>query len=637
MEPSRFTVKADNVDVGRTKELETTGDRSEATNRIPIPLPEVKVESHAGFFFYAEWEGYRIFSGIPEDSAVRILREFFLIREGYARFFPGFMQPKATVGDKWLVLLPAEDNSTLPTRAKVLTIAQRKSQGVRLRDLQINHIEVDLYRTDVDAEKLERARSEQREAFASANALYFSATGAPIPYWFSPPKLGRDVTAKRRLIFKGYYPVLRNIARPVVFLDFLYLPPLFVGKMPPIDRLFGAQGMMDTSKDAAYLGFLRQYFCSWAIIKNRKHIDRFWTFMDRLRTQLVTEKLFEECFDIPYAEMARLLNGWSDEFGVNDSVRMMTAVYSNAGLMGMGAFSGDSTYEYTEDMKHEDFDLGKIPEMPPVKFVELTRANLAALRSSWELGYYRADLATQEGAAVENAPMLQFQTIPRLEKLYADGDRDPELMGLHGIALLFSEQRKEAALKLEEAYEAGNRRPFFLQALAAGKLEVAKAMNKEKGTPLSATLIGRILTQLGPCMESPVSSMETDGLYLNLLMLQKSPPSREQGVAMGKILIRSRAVLSHLHLVSILCARSGRMDYVQGLVKSLDLAYRFVGATNPNEDLKRDIQALLKVSGDPTLLAKEVEKQDLFWTERLQKFDTTLFLRTASVPLYRPR
>jgi hypothetical protein len=247
-------------------------------------------------------------------------------------------------------------------------------------------------------------------------------------------------------------------------------------KLPPIEELFHSRGHTDGNSADARLSqaWMAEgaLFLRWGLFgesEKESHRLAFSTFVERSRSEPVTEAMFRECFGFGYAEMQSRLSRY-----------LISAVKEPI------CVDYHSIRHYTPHLNPNN------PPFPGLDVREATPSEIARLLGDWE---------RMQGIELRiKSPTLSeaylAQAGKTLNKSYANGERDPRLLAVLGLYDYDVGEFGEAKRILMAATAAGVERPAAYIDLAQINLAEAKAHPDTSIGKLSANQTASVLKPL---------------------------------------------------------------------------------------------------------------------------------------------
>jgi hypothetical protein len=244
-------------------------------------------------------------------------------------------------------------------------------------------------------------------------------------------------------------------------------------ELPPLADLFRPKGIGEghSPSDWPSPAWMAEaaLFLRWGLYADRGHRRAFDYFIERSRSEPVTDGMFHECFGFGLDEMQSRLSRYLVD-GAREPVRV--------------GYSSLAHWRPNNDAKH--------PPFPSLSAREATPSEVARLLGDWE---------RMEGDAKRvSDPAMSRLYLRRagktLNQCYDDGERDPRFLAVLGLYDVDVGADSEAWEVLKTATESGVSRPAAYVALAQLNYENALQKAAVKGGPLSADQIASVLKPL---------------------------------------------------------------------------------------------------------------------------------------------
>jgi len=235
--------------------------------------------------------------------------------------------------------------------------------------------------------------------------------------------------------------------------------------LPPVADLFGEHPPEGLNSSPRWLAEAA-LFVRWGLFEQTKnepnHRRAFALFVERSRSEPVTEALFQECFGFGYAELQSRLSRYFAE-----------AVKEPLGI------------------RYQSL-AGWPPARPALEPRSATAAEIARILGDWE----RIEGDTYKATSLAIGDLYLTQAGKTLHESYAKGERDPRLLAVLGLYDYDVGNAAEARGFLETATEAGVQRPGAYFELAQLNFSQAQAHPAAAGDKFSVEQTAAVLKPL---------------------------------------------------------------------------------------------------------------------------------------------
>ena len=424
---------------------------------------------------YAEIPGFEILSRISERETKRFMRDFLLLQQAIEVIMPGLTH--GHVAMPTALILCGRGKGFDEFLPKDLSEERYGTNSLFFKNAERAAIVIDFALAELRFNDNETEESDPYRAFYSEYFRFLirrQLTQAPPP-WFEEGlvQLFASIDFSRKSIT---FAQIGDGFGAEKLGDFNHI--LARRAIMPFGEMLDSDGPKARTRYWKAQSYAFVHLCLYGA--NKKYQRPFLQFVTRLSTEPPSEKVFKECFNKSYKQMALELRGHI-EFTVYNAMRF-EAKKGQAGL----------------------------PEPPVVVLREAADAEVGRIKGE----------VLRLGGHGDNASNTLIAP-------YVRGERDPRLLAALGLDELDAERKDRARKFLEAAVKARVVRARAHLELARLRLDEARAHPGAPNGQLDAAQVGGVLTPLFTAMKQPPPLAEVYSLLADTWSLSAVAPEAE--------------------------------------------------------------------------------------------------------------